>query len=75
MPESRAEHLAWSKQRALEYVDRGELENAIASMGSDLKKHEAWRDSRSVSFMVTEAIMFELARGPEAVRRWIEGFN
>ena len=35
----RAEHLAWCKQRALEYLDQGDLANAVASMGSDLNKH------------------------------------
>ncbi|MGH3813435.1 MAG: hypothetical protein ACRDUV_13435 [Pseudonocardiaceae bacterium] len=37
--DSRAEHLAWCKQRALEYVDQGDLQNAFASMASDLGKH------------------------------------
>ena len=36
---SRAEHLAWCKARALEYVDRGELNQALASFTSDLGKH------------------------------------
>lgn len=36
---NRAEHLAWCKQRALEYVDLGELADALVSMTSDLQKH------------------------------------
>ena len=36
---SRAEHLAWCKQRALEYCDMGDVNQAYASMGSDLGKH------------------------------------
>ena len=36
---TRQEHLAWCKQRALEYVDNGDLTNAYASMASDLRKH------------------------------------
>jgi hypothetical protein len=39
MTVTRDEHLAWCKKRALEYVDAGDLTNAVASMGSDLKKH------------------------------------
>jgi len=35
----RAEHLAWCKTRALDYVDAGELHNAFASLMSDLQKH------------------------------------
>ena len=36
---TRAEHLAWCKQRALEYVEQGDLHNAFASLMSDLRKH------------------------------------
>ena len=36
---TRAEHLAWCKQRALAYVEQGDLNNAFASMISDLRKH------------------------------------
>ena len=36
---TRQEHLDWCKQRALEYVDGGDLTNAYASMVSDLGKH------------------------------------
>ena len=39
MAETRDEHLAWCKQRALEYADRGDTTNAVASMMSDLGKH------------------------------------
>lgn len=42
---TRADHLAWAKQRALEYVERGDLPNAISSMISDLLAHEAWQDA------------------------------
>lgn len=69
---SRAEHLAWAKQRALEYVDAGDLKNAVASMGSDLGKHP---DLASSATFVAATGIFEIQRGPEAVRHWIEGFN
>ena len=35
---TRAEHLAWCKKRALEYVDAGDLLQAYTSMASDLGK-------------------------------------
>jgi hypothetical protein len=74
MPEMpRAEHLAWAKQRALAYVERGELVNAVASMISDLEKHKAFA-TPSLSFLALVG-MREIHRGPEAVRHWIEGFN
>jgi hypothetical protein len=37
--ETREEHLAWCKERALAYVDSGDLNNAFASLVSDLNKH------------------------------------
>ena len=42
--ESRAEHLAWCKERALAYVDQGDLQNAFASLISDLRKHPETED-------------------------------
>lgn len=41
---NREEHLQWAKDRALEYVEAGELQNAIASMISDLQKHPELED-------------------------------
>lgn len=39
--DTRAEHLSWAKERALEYVERGELQDAFNSIASDLGKHPA----------------------------------
>ena len=37
---TRDEHLAWAKKRALAYLDmEHDVQNAFASMASDLKKH------------------------------------
>jgi hypothetical protein len=36
---TRAEHVAWAKARALEYVEAGEYDMAMASMMSNLNKH------------------------------------
>lgn len=46
---TRADHLAWCKQRALQYVDAGDLTGAYASMTSDLGKHEGARSPASWS--------------------------
>jgi len=35
-----AEHFAWARTRALEYVDLNDPGNAMASLVSDLGKHE-----------------------------------
>lgn len=34
-----AEHIAWCKSRAHEYLGKGDIQNAVASMLSDLGKH------------------------------------
>ena len=41
---TRQEHLAQCKQRALAYIDSGDLDNALMSMVSDLKKHPETAD-------------------------------
>ncbi len=70
---TRSEHLGWAKQRALEYVNEGDLSNAVASMLSDLRKHDAFRDP--VYAALGTLGLMEIQRGPDAVRKWIEGFN
>jgi hypothetical protein len=36
---TRAEHIAWCKERAMEYVAAGDPHNALNSLVSDLRKH------------------------------------
>jgi hypothetical protein len=69
-----AEHLKWTKGRALEYLDAGDLKNAFASMASDLSKHEAFTGPTYT--MLNQLGMMELINQNTAgMRRWIEGFN
>jgi Tfp pilus assembly protein PilF len=44
-----AEHIAFCKQRALEYVQQGDLSQAFASLVSDLGKHPKTRDSADIA--------------------------
>lgn len=69
---TRAEHLAWCKERALEYVDRGDLAAAVASMTSDLGKHEGTRGS--VNQGTAMLGMAALLGGSKDVSNWIRGF-
>jgi len=71
---TRDEHLTWCKQRALEYVDAGELANAVASMGSDLSKHEDTRNPANDG-LVAIGLMYVMQNDAAAVRRWIKGFR
>lgn len=71
---TREEHLAWAKKRALEYVDAGDLANAVASMGSDLQKHPHTHGA-STSVMLRLGMMYIDQGDPQRVRAWIEGFR
>ncbi|MGO9450599.1 MAG: hypothetical protein ACLQDV_06055 [Candidatus Binataceae bacterium] len=46
---TRAEHLAWCKKRALEYLDRGDTVSAVSSMLGDLAEH-GWFNASSFWF-------------------------
>lgn len=68
----RAEHVEWCKRRAMEYFDRGDLNSAVTSMMSDMRK----RADTSYPDVLDTIGMMELMNGNrDGVRRWIEGFN
>ena len=73
MPMTRDEHLKWCKDRALEYVNEGDLQNAVASMISDLRKHDDFTGPVYAGLGMVG--MMEIPKGSQAVRCWIEGFN
>lgn len=71
---TRADHLAWCKKRALEYVDRGDTNQAFASMTSDLNKHPDTEGHSAIElgFMM---LMGGHLSTPDEMRKFIEGFN
>jgi hypothetical protein len=74
--DGRAEHLAWCKERALEYADRGDTGNAIASLMSDFRKGGpafAGAADVVVNLMMPLAMMGEFEKSGE-LRKFIEGF-
>jgi hypothetical protein len=71
---NRTEHLAWCKQRALEYVDANDLSQAFASMVSDMRKHEGTRNHAAIQLMAQ--LYFSNLLGTQSeMRKFIEGFN
>ena len=71
---TREQHMEWCKGRALEYLDKGDVANAIASMLSDLAKHPETRLSSNSPLPMLG--MMTAARGDSrGARRFIEGFN
>ena len=69
---NRAEHLAWSKKRAIEAMERGTPASAWESIISDMNKHEELRNNASLALGHQ---MFQTGNlnTPEAMRRFIEG--
>jgi hypothetical protein len=71
---TREEHLQWAKNRALEYADKGESQNALASMASDLSKHPDTKTHTGIELGMM-LLMSGNMRGPTEIRKFIEGFN
>ena len=73
MNRTRAEHMAWCKKAALEYLDAGDVTNAVASMCSDLSKHP---DTAKVGAnMAALGLLCVMSLDAAGARRWIEGFQ
>ncbi len=72
--DSRAAHLKWCKDRALEYVDVGDCKGACSSMLSDLSKHPETKDHAAIELMAM-LLMSGNLNAPAETRRFIEGFN
>lgn len=71
---TRAEHLKWCKDRANEYLNKGDVQNAVASMMSDLNKHPETAASTS-SILSMMGIQAAASGNVNEARRYINGFN
>ena len=69
---TRDEHLAWCKQRALEYLNQHDVRNAICSMMSDMKEHEETPVNGTIAAL---GIVIAMDEDEIEARRWIEGFR
>lgn len=71
---SRAEHLEWCKKRAIEYLDKHDVANAVTSMLSDLSKHpETEKSAKGACAMLG---ISTIQQGDlHGARRFIDGFN
>ena len=73
MTTTRAEHLQWCKDRANEYLDRGDVANGVTSMMSDLSKHpETALPAGSPLVMLG---LMACMGGVMDAKRFVEGFN
>lgn len=71
---NRQEHLAWCKQRALEYCDNNEPTQAWASMVSDLNEHDETRGHIAIDLGMS-MLLAGIMNGNEEVIKFINGFN
>ncbi len=74
---TRTEHLQWCKDRALEYARIGDASQAVASMLSDLGKHEGTRDSAggTLASLSTMMLLSGQLNTPAEIEHFINGFN
>jgi len=71
---SRADHLAWCKERALEYVEIGDNAQAFASLVSDLAKHPDTKGHAAGELGLMLMLAGQLSTGPK-MREFINGCN
>ena len=71
---TRSEHMRWCKQRALEILDDGDVQEAFASMASDLRKHPETDNPALTMLMGTVGLQYALDGDAVQMRRFIEGF-
>lgn len=72
--QSRAEHLAWCKERELEYCDIGNVYEAYISMTSDLGKHPDTANHPAIQLGM-KLLLSGKINNPAEMRRFIQGFN
>jgi hypothetical protein len=70
---SREEHLAWCKKRALEYLDDGDINSAIASMISDLARHPETQPDNWA--LIALANIYVAERDLDGAHAWIVGWR
>ena len=71
---NRTEHLQWCKDRALEYVDAGDMSQAVASMCSDLSNHSETTNHPGKQ-LGTMLMMGGFMNTATETQKWIDGFN
>ena len=72
--QSRTEHLNWCKQRANDYVEQNDLNNAFASFQSDMTKHPETANHLALE-MGTMLLLGGHLSTQHQMREWIKGFN
>jgi len=69
---AREVHIAWCKDRALEYLNAGDLPNAFTSMVSDMGELSQTAISRS---LIRLGLLHVTEKQADDLRQWIERFR
>ena len=70
---TRQEHLDWCKQRAREYLNRGDIRNGVTSMLSDLSKHP--ETAPIGEKMGSLGMLYIINHDALGARQFVEGFR
>ena len=71
---NRSEHLQWCKDRANEYVENNDMQQAFASFQSDMSKHPETENHSALELGTILLFSLQLSTAHE-MRSWINGFN
>ena len=71
---TRAEHVAWAKERAMAYADQGDTTNTITSLASDLGKHPDTADHGAIMLGTMLAMSGKLATVAQ-LREFVQGVS
>lgn len=71
---NRAEHLQWCKDRALEYIEAGDLNGSFASFSSDMTKHPE-TVTHSALPLGNKMFFAGFLSSAREMTKWIQGFN
>jgi hypothetical protein len=71
---NRSEHVQWSKDRAIELLDEGDITQAFTSMMSDLGKHDETAGHPAI-ILGMQLNMGGMLSTDREMRKFIEGFN
>ena len=74
MTATRQEHIRWSKERALQELESGNLAAAYASISSDLSKHPETENHVAITLGM-RMLMAGLLSDVAEMRKFIEGIN
>jgi hypothetical protein len=68
----RAEYVQWCKDRALRYLTKGDITEAVTSMMSDMDKRD---DTKVSQVLVALGMLAIINRDEQEARRFIVGFH